>query len=423
MGRNWQHRALSTRRDVESYWRTNPECHLGVLTGANSGLLVVDIDVKGDLDGTASVRSWEREFGNLPETLSVVTGSGGDHLYFRIPHDLRLRKCNGVWGGSVDLLADGAYVVAPPSIHPNGQPYHWANGGGFSPDLIADAPDQLVKWIRQYHSGKKSNRADGKVAKRPKACAAAKSGSVHQGRILEGTRNETLFAHARSLKSRGVSDVGTLAAIHSINETDCCPPLPDHEIVNLVDSAISYGSGESEPIIGLTPSELESTAGCELRFRFPSALAVILTVKRRMSAGDAAVKISLKQIDEDTQRARRGLFHACRLGFLMLVNKGKPGPDPNKRHSAIYALSRAWTRYDPEIPCEILRELGYKIPGAWRKCIAPDGRYNTDYCSPKTAPFPKRKAGPSQTKRPSESSQSCDGVTHHVLQVLGGGGA
>ena len=80
---------------------------------------MVDIDPRngGQLDRTL-----------MTPTATVATGGGGWHLYYRHPGHPLLPALPGHAG--VDVKADGGYVVAPPSIHPDtGRPYRWAGGG------------------------------------------------------------------------------------------------------------------------------------------------------------------------------------------------------------------------------------------------------------------------------------------------------
>jgi len=102
-------RRPASRPELEAWLDVDPRCGIGVLTGSASGGLVV-ADVDGDLD----VRH--------PPTAAVATGRGW-HFYFTT--DLQPRSAKTSWG---DLKVDGGYVVAPPSIHPNGKRYEWAVG-------------------------------------------------------------------------------------------------------------------------------------------------------------------------------------------------------------------------------------------------------------------------------------------------------
>jgi hypothetical protein len=88
---------------------------IGLIGGAVSGGLVLL-----DVDSMAACAEFEATFPNLVDTLTVRSGSGrGKHYYFyahRLP--------GNAYRGGVELRCTGAYVVAPPSIHPvSGQPY------------------------------------------------------------------------------------------------------------------------------------------------------------------------------------------------------------------------------------------------------------------------------------------------------------
>jgi hypothetical protein len=66
----------------------------------------------------------EQQFGELPPTLTSVTASGC-HLWFRIEQPLP--SSTGRIGPGLDTRADGGYVLAPPSLHPDGPVYRWSN--------------------------------------------------------------------------------------------------------------------------------------------------------------------------------------------------------------------------------------------------------------------------------------------------------
>ena len=77
---SWQHR-LPLAAEVQRWLERWPDANLGIVTGAVSDLLVVDIDpVRGADRGMAQL---ELRHGRLPPTLTVRTGGGGRHLYFR----------------------------------------------------------------------------------------------------------------------------------------------------------------------------------------------------------------------------------------------------------------------------------------------------------------------------------------------------
>jgi len=94
--------------------------NVGIATGRESGLLVIDIDPRNG--GQEGVAALQRELGPLPPGPVVQTGGGGRHLYFRHP-DGEIRK--SLEADGVDIKTDGGFVVAPPSIHASGEEYRW----------------------------------------------------------------------------------------------------------------------------------------------------------------------------------------------------------------------------------------------------------------------------------------------------------
>lgn len=101
-----------------------PGANIAAVTGAVSGIVVVDVDAGHG--GEASLAAIEREAGALPATVEAQTGGGGRHLYFAHPGG-HVGNRAGLRAG-IDLRGDGGCVVLPPSIHPSGNAYAWAPG-------------------------------------------------------------------------------------------------------------------------------------------------------------------------------------------------------------------------------------------------------------------------------------------------------
>lgn len=121
---------------------------MGFLTGAASlgdgwKLLVIDLDEKGTVSGSATWDHWiaENELGCDPETWRARTGGGGQHIHFRYPAHLTIRNTQETIAG-IDVRAEGGFVIAPPSMHQNGKSYTWL----FSPfeTELAEAPQWLL---------------------------------------------------------------------------------------------------------------------------------------------------------------------------------------------------------------------------------------------------------------------------------------
>jgi hypothetical protein len=85
----FQHRH-PTETEVGVWFYRCPEAGIGIVTGAISGLVVIDVDVGHG--GDESVERLEREHGHLPGTVECRTGGGGRHLYFAHPGGLVRNK-------------------------------------------------------------------------------------------------------------------------------------------------------------------------------------------------------------------------------------------------------------------------------------------------------------------------------------------
>ena len=75
---DFQHRHAN-EAEALGWYRARPEAGVGIVTGAISGLVVVDIDVRHGGDG--ALEQLEREHERLPVTVECRTGGGG-RLYY-----------------------------------------------------------------------------------------------------------------------------------------------------------------------------------------------------------------------------------------------------------------------------------------------------------------------------------------------------
>jgi hypothetical protein len=128
--------ATTDPEQVNRWWRQQPRANIGIRPPA--GVVVLDIDPRNG--GDVELGRMARFRGVLPETWTAHTGSGGFHMWYcvgELAADIRGKLCTGV-----DIKHhDNGYVVAPPSIHPNGHPYEWMTPPTGKP---ADAP----AWLR-----------------------------------------------------------------------------------------------------------------------------------------------------------------------------------------------------------------------------------------------------------------------------------
>lgn len=125
---------------IESWWGEQgkfKDANIAIRTGAESGLVVVDIDKKA-----GGLESYEAMKDKFPATPTVRTGGGGLHLYYRHTGGEVKNSASKIAPG-IDIRGDNGYVVAPPSTHDNGNEYVWETLVSETP--LADFPDILPK--------------------------------------------------------------------------------------------------------------------------------------------------------------------------------------------------------------------------------------------------------------------------------------
>ena len=130
---------------IRGWWDKDPAGNLGVATGTAAGVWVLDLDLHDpSASGLASIQSLEAVHGALPDTLTVRTGTGGLHLYWRMPLDRKVRNRAKMRPG-IDARGDGGYVVAPPSVHPDTGTVYAVPDAGRHP--VVDAPAWLLDLV------------------------------------------------------------------------------------------------------------------------------------------------------------------------------------------------------------------------------------------------------------------------------------
>lgn len=82
---HWTERATTDERQIVNWWLTYPSANIGIATGAESGIFVVDCDEK---DGVSGVHALAAHFGERftfdpDKHLAGRTPTGGVHLFFQ----------------------------------------------------------------------------------------------------------------------------------------------------------------------------------------------------------------------------------------------------------------------------------------------------------------------------------------------------
>lgn len=263
---------------IKAWWEAVPKANIGLPTGKINGLLILDIDGPAGEESLIQMLIW----GIMPPTLAVRTGKGLQY-YFRYG-GIDIHNSAGKLAKGIDVRGEGGYVVAPPSIHPNGQAYQWMHQTRFTPQtghkVIEPAPQWLIGSLQLLEKLKSPTAAEWKYATaairkypfladpierlrqsqpaRPKAIRTTSDSHAHlltRARMYiakcdgvpSGARNQKVFAvagHIASLIGRFGETLGEGDVLDVMREFNlrCKPPLGDKELVTAVRSAIRNGT-------------------------------------------------------------------------------------------------------------------------------------------------------------------------------------
>jgi len=210
--------ATTDENQIREWWEFDfPLSNIGIRTGKESGIVVLDIDP--DKGGEESLRQLETQHAPLPETPTVLSGGGGRHRYFLYPGRL-VRTTGGVLGPGLDTRGDGGYIVAPGSLHASGHVYCWEEGKSPKAIRFAPIPAWLLALLEEAYTQKvRAWVGDGRSADHP---------------IPAGERNDVLFKLGCSLRGQGYSEEKIAATLLTTNEQRCDPPLSEEEVKSIV---------------------------------------------------------------------------------------------------------------------------------------------------------------------------------------------
>ena len=209
---------------ITEWWTKHPSANIGIATGAKSGgIFVIDLDKDSDkgIDGYETMMDWERDNGELPDTANTITGRGGYHLLYKTNKTVKSRA--GLYDG-IDIRGDGGYIVAPPSIHNNGNEYQWEQT--LAEFGISEANNTVFKFLKGNSETEQTEAL------------------MVPAEIRQGGRNDMMYRVACALQAKGLDDSTIIMAVKSENEKKCFPPLEEEELLKTIKSALSQDKGK-----------------------------------------------------------------------------------------------------------------------------------------------------------------------------------
>jgi putative DNA primase/helicase len=197
-----------------------PICNWGIVTGEISGIVVVDID---------NLELYEQSGIVFPVTPTVRTGKGL-HLYFNHPGFSISNNAKSIFEWC-DIRGDGGFVVAPPSVHPNGHHYEWVEGKSPQELEFAEVPQWLQDQLKNHK--KLDNVSFKNNTKNSDVLDLIKNG------VTKGSRNASTAIVVGHYFACGLQYEDVKEIVTNWNASKNKPPLSNFEVLNVVNSIYS----------------------------------------------------------------------------------------------------------------------------------------------------------------------------------------
>lgn len=244
-GMHGEHDATSDKATIMNWFEIDSSYNLALNLQA-SGLAVIDLDYHGNgINGVKNYSQYLMDHGNTYmdslKTYTELTPRGGIHIFYNLNHDLGNKDIQLMPG--VELLT-GKVVIAPSYISeinkwymPQYQGYQTLSRENVQPlpdwiiELAKEAQQQTVKPAAVYENYQPGQKR-------------------WTGRLLDelvhgapkGDRNNYLTQLTGKMFRVG-ADSDSIYNLLSFANSNCEPPLPDHEINSIFGSILKKNGG------------------------------------------------------------------------------------------------------------------------------------------------------------------------------------
>jgi hypothetical protein len=156
----------------------------------------------------------------LPELTPVVSTGRGFHFYFTWNEPVKTTHFKGM-----DIIGNDAYVVAPPSLHPNGKYYQFLTPFNAVPPLMDVGKIILPQKMTFDKPVQSTFDGAGDISTN-----TFNDGDSFMSGVDEGNRHNTLVRYISILMRRYFTEREALVRVLSWNEKNR-PPLPKNEVI------------------------------------------------------------------------------------------------------------------------------------------------------------------------------------------------
>ena len=207
-----------TDAEIRSWFKNGHQSNIAVVCGqVSGGLVILDSDSMERFYELANMVCEKLDILDILDFTRVSQTAKGCHIWVFVNEPVAFVKFP-----KLDIKAEGGYIVAPPSLHPSGSIYKWAN------------PNITIKRINTLLDiGLDINQ-------KPSEAAPGREGNwiteALKG-VAEGNRSDMCYKLSSYFKNHHPEDI-TISLLTEWNERNK-PPLPKTEILRTIKSA--YG--------------------------------------------------------------------------------------------------------------------------------------------------------------------------------------
>jgi hypothetical protein len=260
--KGWVEEATNDPETLDRWFKHTFTGH-NVAVATGRGLIVLDIDVKGNRPGLESLAALRRN--GLPQSYRVKTPSGGLHVYLTVPEDAHVPCSVDTLDGfpGIDVRGESGYVAAPPSTL-DGVPYE---GEG----ELEPAPDWVVELCkRRKHENTNTGTPVTELDTEHNIARAQAYLDTHAPQAISGEGgNETTFKVAARVRDYGLSEGQALELLSAWNELNE-PPWDMDDLSRITGNAFRYATAAWGGASGLSDFEpVEIVEKVKKKFELP----------------------------------------------------------------------------------------------------------------------------------------------------------
>lgn len=212
----------ATVEEVRTWFESGVDLNIGIVTGAVSGLVVIDGD-------SLEAVNWLQI--HHPSTMRTRTGNG-KHYFYRHP-GVPIKNNVKLGGMALDVRGDGGYVVAPGSIHPSGSPYEEEGTWGPASTLPMFQPAWLGEKVIPMPKPAPANTIENRITSYLDSTPGAIEG--------QGGDAHTFRVACKLVRGFNLSDDEALTYLLAWN-AKCLPPWAMSDLKVKVQSARANGT-------------------------------------------------------------------------------------------------------------------------------------------------------------------------------------